>query len=80
MAQHQGKIAQSEDERDINVATIMETQAQNLEGHTKFIMQEQASYDNRSHLRGRGYGIGMFLQIYADDLVFVQLEDVTLKS
>ena len=78
MAQPQVKMAQSEDVTDLHVATITETQAQNLEGHTKFIMQEVAAYGNRRRLRGRGSGIGMFLQIYADDLVFVQLEDVIL--
>ena len=58
MAQSQVKMAQSVDVTDLQVATITETQAQNLEGHTKFIMLEVASYGNRRHLRGRGSGIG----------------------
>lgn len=80
MAQPKVKMTKKVDETDLHVATITETQAQNLEGHTKFIMQEVASYSNRRHLRGQGCGIGMLLQTYADDLIFVRLEDVTLRN
>lgn len=52
-----------------------------LEMNTKLLLERAAASASRArNLRGQGYGIGMLLQIYADDLVFVQLEDVTLKS
>ena len=80
MAQPKVKMAKRVDKADLHVATITESQAQNLEGHTKFIVQEAASCGKRRYLRGQGCGIGMLLQTYADDLVFVRLGDVALRN
>ena len=83
MDQPQARMARYLPEtKSLEVATTA-SDAKLPEINTKLLVEKAAASACRArNLRVQGYGIGMLLQIHADDLVFVQLhvDDVTLKS
>ena len=63
---------------EMSTSEVTRREQENLELHCRFMMKVVSEENSHRQLRGQGSGIGMLLQSYADDLVFIQLEDVTL--
>ena len=80
MDQTQVKPSYLTEEMSTSEVARREQQIKNLELHCRFMMKDVSDENSHRQLRGQGSGIGMLLQSYADDLVFIQLEDVTLLS
>ena len=78
MDQTQVKPNYLTEEMSTSEVTRREQEIKNLELHCRFMMKAVSDENSHRQLRGQCSGIGMLLQSYADDLVFIQLEDVTL--
>ena len=75
------KMARHSDETTNHEVGVDNLEATQLEWHTKLLMRRVGSGERRNRqLRGQSCGIGMLLSCYADDLVFVQPDDATLKA
>ena len=74
-------MARYSDETTYREEGVDDLEATQLKWHTKLLMRRARTGARRNRqLRGQGCGIGMLMSCYADDLVYVQPDDVTLKA